>query len=373
MKSNIAGALLFYFLIGHLSAQTVVELPQVSQRASIRQRVGLTDIEVDYARPSVSGRKIWGDVVPYGFTLPTVDGLDKAPWKTGANLNTTLAFTHDVRIEGKPVQAGKYGFFVAVHEDGTATVVLSKTNGAYGQYFYKEEEDVLRANVSTRTIPQVELLTFSFEDIGSNYAVLLLKWETKEIPIKVEVDVHNVVAASLVEQLKQPPTFTWQGRVQAARYMIDNHVHLDLALQWTTEALEGSPGNELLTGERNFSTLTTHYHVLNALNREQEAKAYLAEAMADPGNVTPARAVSFARNLLAKNRKGDAHSVFDWALRKWPSSWEAKHGMARMLSASGKYKEALKLEREVWAIAPDDQKTTIAKYISLLENNQDFN
>lgn len=173
--------------------------------------------------------------------------------------------------------------------------------------------------------------------------------------------------------MKQPATFTWHGRVQAARYMIDNNVHLDLALQWATEALEGSPGDELLTGERNFSTLTTQYHVLNALNREQEAKAYLAEAMAHPGNVTPARAVSFARNLLIKNRKEDAQQVFEWAYKKWPSSWEAKHGMARILAAAGKYKEALKLEREVYSTVPDDQKKVISKNISLLESNKDFN
>lgn len=202
-------------------AQTVVELPQVSQRATIRQRIGLTDIEVNYSRPSVNGRKIWGDVVPYGFTLPTVDGLDKAPWKTGANLNTTLAFTHDVKIEGKPVKAGKYGFFAAMHEDGTATMVLSRTNSAYGQYFYREEEDVLRATVTTRSIPHTELLTFSFEEVRSNQALLSLRWETKEVPVKVEVDVHAIYRSSQFNRAVETTRYVHVARSCAGRTLHD--------------------------------------------------------------------------------------------------------------------------------------------------------
>lgn len=354
-------------------SQVVVELPQASQRAGLRQRIGLTDIEVDYSRPAVHERKIWGNVVPYGFTSPTVDGKDQAPWKTGANMNTTVSFTHDVTIQGNRVNAGTYGFFVAMHEDGTATVVLSKTYQAYGHYFYKQEEDVLRATVKTRTTTPTEWLTFSFDEVGAKHAVLSLKWETVEIPLKIEVDVFEIVKVSLIEQLKQPATFTWQGRVQAVRYLIDHKVHLDLALQWADEALNGSPGGELLTGERNFTTLTTKYHVLNALNREQEAKSYLHEALANPGNVPPERVASFGTNLLAKNRKQDAQLVFEWAVNRWPGSWESKHGMARIYASEGRYKEALRLEREVYQQASEDQKVVIANNIKLLEQSKDFN
>ncbi|MFM8833407.1 MAG: hypothetical protein ACKOEV_07245, partial [Cytophagales bacterium] len=77
--------------------------------------------------------------------------------------------------------------------------------------------------------------------------------------------------------------------------------------------------------------------------------------------------------LLLKNRKDDAQLVFEWAYKKWPSSWEAKHGMARMHSANGRYKDALKLEHEVYAIIPEDQKKLITANIKLLEENKDFN
>jgi tetratricopeptide (TPR) repeat protein len=354
-------------------AQNVLDLPQASPRAAIRQRIGLTDMEVDYSRPAVNGRKIWGDIVPYGFTLPTVDGKDKAPWKTGANMNTTLSFTHEVMIEGQKVKAGKYGYFVAVHEDGTATLVLSKTNGAYGQYFYREEEGVIRAVVQTRSVPHTARLTFSFDEVGPMHAVLSLKWDELEIPVKITVNVHEIVVASLTEQLKHPATFTWHGRVQAIRYLIDNNIRLDLALQWADEALEGSPGGELLTGERNFTTLTTKYHVLNALQREPEAKIYLKEAMANPGSVQPARVASFANNLLSKNRKQDAQQVLDWSIKKWPGSWEVKHGMAHLYSLEGKYIEALKLENEVYQQIPQDQKERIADNIKLLKQNKTIN
>lgn len=366
-------ALIISLQLSNPALSQVIELPQASQRAGLRQRIGLTDIEVDYARPAVNGRKIWGNIVPYGFTSPTVDGIDQAPWKTGANMNTTLSFTHDVLVEGHRVNAGTYGFFVAIYEDDSALVVLSKTYSAYGQYFYKQEEDVLRATVKTRTTKATELLTFYFDEVRAKDAVLSLKWESVEIPIKIEVDVFEVVKLSLIEQLKQPSTFTWQGRVQAVRYCIDNKVHLALALQWADEALNGTPGGELLTGERNFTTLTTKYHVLNALNREQEAKSYLQESLANPGNVPPERVASFGTNLLAKNRKQDAELVFEWAAKQWPGRWETKHGLARIYAADGKYKEALKLEREVYQRAPEDEKASIANNIIPLEQNKDFN
>lgn len=137
--------------------------------------------------------------------------------------------------------------------------------------------------------------------------------------------------------------------------------------------MEGSPGGELLTGERNFTTLTTKYHVLNAQQREAEAKLYLTEAMANPGNIPSARVASFANNLIGKNRKQDAELVLEWALQKWPGSWEVKHGMARLFSMEGKFKEALKLEREVYQQIPEEQKARIAGNIKLLEQNKSIN
>ncbi len=287
-------------------------------------------------------------------------------------MNSTISFTHDVTVEGKLVKAGKYGFFLAVHDDETATVVLSKAYQAYGSYFYKEEEDVLRAKVNTRAITSVELLTFSFDEATPKYVVLSFKWENKEVPVKIEVNVPEIVTASLVEQLKQPLTFTWQGRTQAARYLVDQNIHLDLALRWAEEAIKGD-GVEV-DGERNFQTLNTKYLVLNAMNNQQGAKAILQEALANPGSVSASNALSFGRTLLTKNKKEDAQLVFEWALKKWPTAWEAKHGMARLLSANGKYKEALKLEREVYDLVTEESsKASVAKFIKLLEENKDFN
>jgi tetratricopeptide (TPR) repeat protein len=372
-KQPLLLGLLLCAATANLTAQTVVELPQSSQKGVTIQRVGLTDITMEYYRPAVKGRKIWGDLVPFGFTLPTVDGIDKAPWKTGANMNTTISFTHDVTVEGTKVGAGKYGFFIAMHENGKATLVLSKTNSAYGQYFYKEEEDILRAIVNTRSTPHTELFTCSFDVVEEGSTILSLKWDKIEIPVKIEVDVPEIVTASLVEQLKKPSAFSWHGKVQAARYLVNKNIHLDLALQWCNEAINGAPGQELLEGEKNFVTLSAKYNVLFAMGNKQEAKQALTEAFANPGNSTPAAVVSFGRSLLLKDRKEDAQLVFDFTYKKWPNTWEAKHGMARMLSANGKFNEALKYELDVLKLVSAEQKPVIETYIKLLRESKDFN
>lgn len=355
------------------TAQTIMEVPQASQKAVTSQTIGLTEITVEYFRPSVKGRKIWGELVPYGFTSETFDGKDQAPWKTGANMNTTLSFTHDVMIEGKPVKAGKYGFFAAIHENGTATLVLSKTNSAYGHYFYKQEEDILRVDVKTKTALHTELLTFSFDEVSQNATTLSLKWETKEIPVHLEVNVPEIVTASLIEQMKHPRAFSWHSRVQAVRYLLDNHVHLDLAYQWAQEAVNGSPGDELMEGDKNFVTLVTLSHVLFALDSAARSKAVLKEALSTSSEATIARAYSVGRNLQTKKRYDDAHLVFNWMIRQWPDAWEGLHGKAKLLSAEGKFKEALKFENLAFLKAPADQQKTLQEFIQRLQNNKDIN
>ena len=134
-KSLIIGFALL--LAGNTYAQ--LNVPEGSQRAQVTQRVGTTDITIDYGRPKVNGREIWGKLVPYGFNNLGFGTSTAAPWRSGANVNTTIEFTHDVKIEGKDIKAGKYGFHTAVEENGDVTVIFSKDNGAWGSYFYKED------------------------------------------------------------------------------------------------------------------------------------------------------------------------------------------------------------------------------------------
>src|SRR5215475_6363348 len=113
-------------------AQSDLKLPDVSQAAEVKQRIALTDITVNYHRPLVNGRKIWGSLVPYGQV-----------WRAGANENTTIAFSDPVTIEGKPLPKGAYGLHMIPNENEW-TVIFSKNSTSWGSFTYDEKEDALR-------------------------------------------------------------------------------------------------------------------------------------------------------------------------------------------------------------------------------------
>ncbi|HEX5652268.1 MAG TPA: DUF2911 domain-containing protein, partial [Chitinophagaceae bacterium] len=119
-----------------------------NKKASVSERVGLTDITIHYDRPAVKGRegKIWGQLVHTGFTDQGFGSSKAAPWRAGANENTTIEFNNDIKIEGQPLKAGKYGFFIA-YDPHEPTLIFSKNSGAWGSYYYNEKEDALRVKV----------------------------------------------------------------------------------------------------------------------------------------------------------------------------------------------------------------------------------
>ena len=119
----------------HINAQ--LNIPEASQRAQVTQKVGITDITIDYGRPSVKEREVWGKLVPYGFNNLGFGTATAAPWRAGANTNTTIEFSHDVKVEGKDIKAGLYGLHIALKEDGGATVIFSNNTTSWGSYFYE--------------------------------------------------------------------------------------------------------------------------------------------------------------------------------------------------------------------------------------------
>src|ERR1044071_1206509 len=137
-----------------------------NKKATVGEKIGLTDVTIHYDRPHVNGRegKIWGQLVPVGFTDQGFGSSKAAPWRAGSNENTTIYFSHDVKIEGKDLKAGTYGFFIDVEKDGPWTIIFSKNNSSWGSFFYDEKEDALRAKVNPKDAEYTEWLTFGFED-----------------------------------------------------------------------------------------------------------------------------------------------------------------------------------------------------------------
>jgi hypothetical protein len=159
-----------------------------SLHASVTQRLGVdTDIIFDFSRPGVKGRKIWGDLVPYGM-YPGVKYSDNKPypWRAGANENTTITTNKDFTVEGKKLSAGKYGIHM-IPSESDWIVIFSKKNSDWGSYSYDEKEDALRVTVTPVKAPHEEWLTFGFDDLAGTSATAFLHWEKLKVPFKIEV------------------------------------------------------------------------------------------------------------------------------------------------------------------------------------------
>jgi hypothetical protein len=149
---------------------------QPSPFASVTQRIGVSDVTIEYCRPGVKGRVIWGQLTPYD-----------QPWRAGANATTKFTFESDVKIEGQPLVAGSYGFFVIPSERGEWTLIFSKNFGTNGTY-PGEDQDALRVKVRAQDAPHQERLVYGFEDLVDDQpaATVVLHWEKKKVSFKIE-------------------------------------------------------------------------------------------------------------------------------------------------------------------------------------------
>ncbi|UCE94986.1 MAG: DUF2911 domain-containing protein, partial [Flavobacteriaceae bacterium] len=148
--------------MGVFISKAQINLPRGSQKATVSQTVGTSDVTIHYSRPSVKGREVWGKLVPFGTTNPGFGTATEAPWRAGADENTTISFSHDAKIEGKEIKAGTYGLHILVKDANNATIIFSKDIDSWGSFFYDEKNDALRVDVTINEVPHKELLTFEF-------------------------------------------------------------------------------------------------------------------------------------------------------------------------------------------------------------------
>jgi tetratricopeptide (TPR) repeat protein len=256
------------FIVALLStnifAQGVITTPRTpSPAASVTQTIGISTVTVNYSRPSVRGRKIWDSLVPYGYNVQGFGAGNRAPWRAGANENTTITFSNDAKVQGQPVPAGEYGLFFVINSDNAGEVILSKDYKSWGSFWYDSTHDFLRANIQIRDVPvMTEMLTYDFINDNKNSAELVLNWEKKQFPVKIEFDVDKIVMDNAVEQLKNTVGFSWQGYASAANYALQNNTNLDQAVVWA---------NQAVTQNRNFTTLNLKSRILKAQGNADEA------------------------------------------------------------------------------------------------------
>ena len=160
-----------------------------NRKASVSEQVGIVKIAIDYSRPGVKGRegKIWNTrVAHYGFVDLGHGTTHAAPWRAGANENTTISFSHPVKIEGKDLPAGTYGFFIALGEE-ESTLIFSKMNTSWGSFYYDSTQDALRVNVKNKTLNEsVEWLKYEFTDQKDDAVTIAMSWEKRMIPFTVK-------------------------------------------------------------------------------------------------------------------------------------------------------------------------------------------
>jgi tetratricopeptide (TPR) repeat protein len=327
-----------------------LDLPLQSPAAEVSQTIGLTDITIKYHRPSVKDRKIWDGLVPYGKV-----------WRTGANINTTITFSDPVTIDGKPLDKGTYGLHVIPNVEEW-TIIFSKNSTSWGSFSYDQSEDALRIAVKPQAANMHEALTFEFNHLQPDSAVIDLEWEKLEVPFKVSVNLHDIVLANLKRQLRTLPAYvTWTIWDDAAKYLLTEKIDLDDALTYADKSIKM---------EDRFDNEMTKSKLLSALNRKDEAMSAQNKAL-DLG--TPLQVHEFAGQLLSENRREDAFAIFRGNAAKYPNQWFVHEGLARVYSAQGRFGDAEKEVQIALAAAPGNQKGALESLMKRLQAKQDIN
>jgi hypothetical protein len=336
---------------GMCAAQSLVlDMPRPSQRAVVSQRLGITDISITYHRPLVNNRKVWGTLVPYGQV-----------WRAGANENTTIAFSDPVMIEGKPLEKGIYGLHM-IPTENEWTIIFSKNYTSWGAFTYDQKEDALRVTVKPQTADFHDALTYDFDQLKPDSALVTLRWEKVAVPFKVSVDVPHVVEQSLAKQLRSLSQYTWISWDEAANYVLDNKLDPLLAVKYADTSIQN---------EERFENLITKSRALERLGKKDEALAFRNKAF-EKG--TPLQIHFYARQLQNDKRQDEAFAVFRSNAQKNPNAWVVHTGMARVYCGSGDFDGAVREMKLAVDGAPDkQQKTYLEGLVRRLEAKEDIN
>ena len=343
-------------LVGNASAQfkngsqaTELNIPRVSQRGTVSQRIGLTDITITYHRPELGGREIWGKTVPFGKV-----------WRAGANENTTITFSDDVSVEGKPLAAGTYGLHTIPDKDQW-TIIFSKNSTSWGSFSYDEKEDALRVNTKPQAADFREALTYTFEEVKPDSAAATLRWEKLAVPVHISVDVKAVVLRSIKNELRSVGGFTWAGYDEAAQWCLDNNYNLEEALKWEDTSIQN---------EERFENLETKSRILDAMGRKEESARVFSKGF---DKASAIQLYSYARGLQRSGNAKRAFELFPQVPKKDANHWVSHLALARISSNTGDFPNAAKEMTMAISAAPDTTKPFLQPLLKRLEAKDDIN
>ncbi len=347
-------------------SQVIKDIPNGSnKKAMVGEQIGITDVTIRYDRPGVKGRegKIYGTAIVHtGFSDLGFGTSKAAPWRAGANENTTIEFSTDVKINGQDLPAGTYGFFIAF-DPGESTLIFNKNTTSWGSFFYNENEDALRIKVKPVALDKsVEWLKYEFLNQTENSAMIALEWEKLMFPFKVEVDLFSTRLANFRLGLRGKEGFRWETFEQAASLCLENNAQLEEGLKWSDNAV---------AFQKNFTTLSTNSALLDKLGKKAKSDSVMNAAIA-VGSMFELH--QYARKLIGQKKNKEALDVFQLNAKKNPKQFTTYAGLARGYSATGDYKTALANARLALPLAPNDvNKTSVQSMIQKLEKGTDIN
>jgi tetratricopeptide (TPR) repeat protein len=337
-----------------------------NQKSSVTQWIGLVSVTITYNGPDVHSptgedRKghIWGELVHYGLKDPDGYGTSLAsPWRAGSNEITTISVSHDVKINGKDLEAGTYGLMLLLDKDKPWTWIFSKNSTSWGVYYYTANEDVLRVETTPEDCAYTEWLTYGFDDRQLISANAYLQWENKKIPFKVEVpNGMQLYVDKMRAELTSFAGFNYANWLKCARFCLSNKINLDEALKWVNISMN----TERFNGQKSFGAMQTKADILTLLNRSNEAEAVMKEALNMDATVIELH--QYGRSLLEAGKSEQALEIFKLnRKRHMDDKFTTSVGLARGYTAVGNKNEAIKNWEMALKNIPENQKSNTSAF-----------
>ncbi len=334
-----------------------MNIPQSSPKVQESQRVGITDITINYNSPALRGRDVWNnpDIIPQ-------EG-DPYAWRAGANMNTTIEFSTDVIIEGQNLKAGLYGFHIIPKND-TYTLLFAHNNHQWGSYYLDVDKDVtLKVTVNPEACAKSEQLDYEFLNRTENSVVVGIEWGEKRIPFKVEVDLNKTVVESFRSELRGINTYHWQAWNDAAQWCLNHDTNLDEALEWVNRSINGGYGG--FAADKNMTNMSTKIRLLKKLNKSEEVSSTIAEAKSM--NTTVYEANSFSGFLIQNGYYKDALEYCNTSLKSNPDTWflELNRGISQYFLNNKK--AAIKDVKKALKTTPQQYQARLGEIIKEIE------
>ena len=354
MQSKLLSTVLLFglmllFGLSSIYAQQNVDFIRVSPQATVSQAVGFASVSIDYSRPGVKGRTIYGELVPYGLAPNAFGNGKPMPWRAGANENTTITFSHDAKVNGNELKAGEYSLHMLVHEDEW-TVIFNNDADAWGSFFYEEENDALRIKVKPQKLHMVEWLMFGFENLTLGSADAFLHWGELKVTFTIEFDQHGITLDHYRKQLTGLPGFNEAAWRRAAQYCLNNDINLEEGLQWIDKALSMNNG-------QNFNNVAAKAGLLTKLDKKDEADKLINSSIE---TATEAEINAYGYQLmLQQNNLDEALRIFKLNVKKFPDSWNVYDSLGEALNNKGDKAGAKKNYEIAYEKAPQNQKARI--------------